>query len=119
MIRKILIVDDDEGIVDALKLILTEEGYSVATAYKGEEVYGTVLKYKPNLILLDVLMSGKDGRHICKQLKANPNSKTIPIIMVSAHPTAQKGALECGAEDYLAKPFDIDDLLVLVKKYIA
>lgn len=111
---KILVVDDDESILDAISLILEEAGYLVHTSPKGEKTYQMVESFHPDLILLDVLMSGKDGRHICHNLKQNDSTKHIPVIMISAHPSAQQGALECGAEDFLAKPFEVEDLLTKV-----
>jgi DNA-binding response OmpR family regulator len=61
--------------------------------------------------LLDVLLSGKDGRTIARQLKSQEDTKHIPIIMFSAHPSAEQTAREAGADDFIAKPFEIDDLL--------
>jgi len=72
----------------------------------------------PDLILLDVLLSGKDGREIVKQLKSQEETKSIPIIMFSAHPSAEKTAREAGADDFVAKPFHIDFLLAVVAKYL-
>jgi CheY-like chemotaxis protein len=114
---KILVVDDDEGILDALTLILEESGYSVQTTPKREEVYQQINQYKPDVILLDILMSGQDGRLICKKIKQTPVIKDIPIIMISAHPSAKRGAEESGADDFLAKPFEITDLLSKIEKF--
>lgn len=116
--KKILVVDDDEGVLDAISLILEEAGYSVDTSLKGEETYRIIDSFKPDLILLDVLMSGNDGRVICKKLKKTESTRRIPIIMISAHPTAEADSLEYGAQDFLAKPFDTQDLLKLIKKHI-
>lgn len=108
---KILIVDDDDGILDALSLILEEEGYEVDTLVKGLEVLTKVKKTQPDLILLDMLLSGNDGRHICKSLKADTKTKKIPILMISAHPNAKISAFESGADDFLPKPFEREELL--------
>lgn len=116
--KKILVVDDDPSIIDALCLILTEEGFTVDSALKGEETYTKIQSFSPDLILLDVLMSGQDGREICRNLKKDGQTKKIPIIMLSAHPSAKTGAQECGADDFLAKPFDISELVSAIAKYI-
>lgn len=108
---KVLIVDDDEGIIDALSLILEDEGFTVKTVNKGEQAIEQVEKFKPNVLLLDLLMSGYDGRDICKQLKQDPQTQTVPVIMISAHPSARQGALDAGADDFLAKPFETSELL--------
>lgn len=117
MPKKILIVDDDESILDAISLVLEDEGYLVAITMKGDETFEKVNSFQPDVILLDVLMSGKDGREICKKLKQQEDTKKIPIIMISAHPSAKEGAMSCGADDFLPKPFDTSDLLALVFKY--
>ncbi len=116
MPKKILIVDDDEGILDALTLILEEYGYTIATAITDKEVYSRAKSFAPDLILLDILLSGSDGRDICKNLKENPFTQKIPIIMVSAHPTAEKDTRECKPDAFLAKPFETSQLLALVAK---
>lgn len=116
--KKILVIDDDASILDAIALILEEEGYHVDTIVKSEETYNKVRDFNPDLILLDVLMSGNDGRHICKKLKTEDYSKNIPIIMISAHPTAEKSITECGADGFIAKPFRSTQLLKEVKKHL-
>jgi DNA-binding response OmpR family regulator len=115
---KILIIDDDKSILDALTLTLEDAGYSIDTIYKGEQTYKKIESFRPHLILLDVLMSGKDGREICKNIKQNPNTQHIPIIMISAHPSAEKTIKECGANAFLAKPFDTEVLLKTIASYI-
>ena len=115
---KILVVDDDESILDAISLVLEEEGYIVETTLKGEETYTKIASFKPDVIVLDVLMSGSDGRQICKRLKKDPIIKRIPVIMISAHPTAKYSVMECGADDFLAKPFDTNCLLEKVEKFV-
>lgn len=120
MNKKILVVDDDPDILDAIQFTLESEGYEITTSEKGE--YAENLHDKnnnlPDLIILDVLLSGKDGRTICKKLKSQKDTKSIPIIMISAHPDAERSSKEVGAEDFLAKPFDIDVLIQKVKRHI-
>lgn len=118
MVNKILIVDDDESILNSLSFVLEDKGYSVETLIKGEDIYKTIEKNKPSLIFLDVLMSGIDGREICKKLKSDATTKDIAIIMISAHPTAMQEPKEVCADEYLAKPFDLREMLSKVKKYI-
>jgi len=118
MSKKVLIVDDEESILDAVSLILEDEGYTVKAIFKGDEVYDKVDSFKPDVILLDVLMSGKDGRSICKNLKSNDKTKSIPVIMISAHPSAVENIKEYMADDFLAKPFKVDELLEILEKYL-
>ncbi len=116
--KKILVVDDEPDILEALQEILEEEGYAVMTTEKGDYVEKLHNGGLPDLILLDVFLSGKDGRSIAKQLKSQEETKHIPIIMFSAHPNAEKTAREAGANDFVAKPFEIDQLLEKVAAYL-
>ena len=115
---KILVVDDEVSILDAIALILEEEGYHVATIAKGQETYDKVSSFRPDIILLDVLMSGKDGREICKTLKSDNATKQIPIIMISAHPSAGANIREFGADAFLPKPFSTEELLQTITKHL-
>lgn len=109
--KKILVIDDDEGILDAIGVVLDSAGYEVQMSQNGEVIKQLQPRTFPDLILLDVLLSGEDGRDLCKLLKENSTTKDIPIIMFSADPNVQAGIKLCKADDFLAKPFDIDDLL--------
>jgi CheY-like chemotaxis protein len=73
----------------------------------------------PDLVLLDMLLSGKDGREIVRQLKSDEKTKHIPVIMFSAHPSAERTAFEAGADDFVEKPFDIDVLLHKIERLIS
>ena len=112
--KKILIVDDDIDILEPLELLLESEGYVVDTTTKGDQTFTKVVSFAPDLILLDVLMSGSDGRMICKKLKSEAQTKKIKIVMMSAHPTAKADAKGSDADDFIAKPFEIDDLFKIV-----
>lgn len=115
--KKVLIVDDDAGILDAISLILEDAGYTILSISDGNIIFKKLEKFKPDMILLDVLLSGNDGRIICRELKDNPKTKNIPIIMISAHPTAKLTIKEYGANGFLAKPFEAVELLTTVAKY--
>src|SRR5450432_1635499 len=103
--KKIVVVDDDPDILDALQMTLEDEGYDVTTTEKGE--YAENLRKTngnlPDLIILDVLLSGKDGRTICQKLKSQQETRHIPVIMISAHPNAKQSVKDVGANDFLAK----------------
>lgn len=115
--KKILIADDDTAIVDALKMMLDFEGYEVRTAIYGTEV--RALKNNlPDLILLDIWMSGDDGQDICRLLKSQKHTRHIPIILISASKEVEKSAREAGADDFIAKPFEMAELLDKVQLHI-
>jgi DNA-binding response OmpR family regulator len=108
--KTVMIADDDKAIVDAVQAMLEFGGYEVSFTYNG----ATILDLKenlPDLILLDIWMSGTDGRDVCKALKKRDTTKEIPVIMISASPDLENSAKDAGADDFLEKPFDMDDLL--------
>jgi len=115
--KQILVVDDDPDILIFLQAMLEDAGYAVATTEKGEYVEKLQGGNLPSIILLDMLLTGKDGRELARHLKDQEETKHIPIIMFSAHPSAKKEAQECGADDFLAKPFEMDDLLTKVARF--
>ncbi|MEO6508980.1 MAG: response regulator transcription factor [Patescibacteria group bacterium] len=115
--KRILVADDDPAIVDSIKYMLEDEGYEVETTVDGETV-GKMFEDQPDLLLLDIWMSGQDGRDICRALKAQETTKHIPIIMISANKDTEKIAKEAGANDFVGKPFDIEDLLNKIKQQL-
>lgn len=108
--KKILIADDDAAIVDATTMMLEAMGYEVDYTLKGSAV-AKAMQAGPDLLLLDIWMSGVDGRDVCRELKADPNTRDIPVLMVSASREIKQSALACGADDFLSKPFEMTQLL--------
>src|SRR5689334_14301646 len=113
--KKILVADDDPAIVDAIQIMLEDAGYEAETSVDGETIYKMERDY-PDLLFLDIWMSGMDGREICKYLKNQESTKDIPIVMISANRDTAKMAKEAGADDFLEKPFEMDDLLAIAAK---
>ena len=107
----ILVLDDDPDICAMLKMVLEYHGYGADEA-DGEEKAKEVLSAKKvDLIIMDMLLSGADGTDICRRLKQDEQTLSIPILMFSAHPNAQKICMEAGADDFIAKPFEMNDLI--------
>ena len=104
---KILVVDDEIYIVHILDFSLGMEGYEVVTALDGEQALQKVQDLRPDLIVLDIMMPKMDGYETCKALKADPQTRDIPVILLSAKGRSvdQQMGLEVGAEDYITKPF--------------
>ena len=115
---KILVADDDPGIVDVTKIILEQAGYTVLTAPDAVTTMKQITEQKPSLILLDIWLAGENGAVLAKKLKGEDSTKHIPIIMVSANNNVEKMAKDAGADDFIAKPFDIDILENMVQKYL-
>ncbi len=118
MKHKILIIDDDADILEALNIFFKEVNFDVYICEDGEKVIGETIRVSPDVILLDLLLSGSDGGEITKALKSEDKTKDTPIIIISAHPKAKERALSCGADDFLAKPFDLEELLGRVQKLL-
>ena len=115
---KILVIDDDLDILSVMEILLSMKGYNVEVTAKGENTFPKIETFKPDIILLDVLISGQDGRTICRKLKSDNETRHIPIIMFSAHPGAAAAIAEYGADDFIAKPFDVTNLLQKVNFYL-
>lgn len=116
MVKRILIADDNPGILEVVTIILETEGYEVKTTDNPQQVLAAG-EYQPGLILLDIWMSGSDGRHICRQLKTNEATRTIPVVLMSANSDLQAIAREAGADGYIAKPFEIEDLIQQIRSF--
>src|SRR5262245_34174152 len=117
-ITKILIVDDAATDRSNLQSIVTSAGYVATTASSGREGMEMALKTKPDLILLDILMSDMDGFELCRTLRANEATKTTPIIMVSSknQKADRVWALEQGATGYVPKPYTPKDILESIRR---
>jgi DNA-binding response OmpR family regulator len=116
--KKILILDDDLDILAVMQLLFKTKGFDVVALSRWEEVYEKVDSFKPHLILLDVLLSGNDGRDICRDLKHKQSTRNIPIVMFSANPSAADNIHEYGADDFIHKPFEVNDLLATINKHL-
>jgi DNA-binding response OmpR family regulator len=115
--KKILVAEDDNGITDVIELILSDAGYQTLTTRDGRKVY-KLLEERPAAVLLDVRLSGEDGRNICRKIKSSKDFSDIPVILFSADQNIESIAKESGADAFIRKPFDIDELLSLVKHVI-
>jgi two-component system alkaline phosphatase synthesis response regulator PhoP len=111
-----LIVEDDAFIVEALSMLLEEEGFSVTSSVDGE-IFNTPIVDHPHLILLDIRLNGTDRRDICMWLKDHAEYKHIPIILISGNREIEHIHKECGADDFIIKPFELDELLQKVNLY--
>jgi CheY-like chemotaxis protein len=114
---RILIVDDDAAIRDVLLRILTKSGYLVTTAVDGFDAGIKVSEFKPELILMDLMMPGMDGVESCRRIKDNPNTSDIMVLMITGFDTPEnrEKAKQAGADGYLPKPVGKDVLLEKVK----
>jgi two-component system alkaline phosphatase synthesis response regulator PhoP len=117
MKEKILIVEDDKDIIKMLEYNLKKEGFRVIAAHDGEDALDLALRQSPDLILLDLMLPGIDGLEVCKTLKNESKTGTIPIIMLTAksQESDKVVGLEMGADDYITKPFSPRELIARIK----
>jgi len=116
----ILVVDDEEDILELVKLHLSREGFTVVLAETGEQALKLVQTQPPGLVVLDLMLPGVDGLDVCKRMKADPRTRQIPIVMLTA-----KGeeadivtGLELGADDYMTKPFSGRVLVARIRRIL-
>lgn len=121
MLEKILFIDDEPDLVKVVAVRLEASKYRVITASDGKEGLEKARIENPNLILLDIMMPGMDGFEVLRELKRDPKTTDIPVIMLTAKGESQSlfKAQELQSTDYLIKPFEAEELLSLIKKYLA
>jgi DNA-binding response OmpR family regulator len=107
----IVLLDDDKDICLMVEAILRFGGYTVQSCSSPDALKNLLPGLRPKLLLMDMLLSGSDGRDICRQLKNNIQNSELRILMMSAHPDAERSCREAGADDFIPKPFDMDIFL--------
>ena len=117
---KVLVVDDEEYIQHILNFSFGAEGFDVLTASDGEEAIKKAKSVKPDVIVLDIMMPKMDGYEACKKLKSDPQTKNIPVILLTAkgRDVDRKLGTEAGADDYVVKPFSPGRLIERVEGII-
>lgn len=106
----ILVIDDNEDVLFMIKVMLEMKGYKVTAKESPENIELFIETATPDLILMDMLLSGADGREVCKKIKINKTISSVPVIMISALPDAGTSCLNAGANYFLGKPFEMNDL---------
>jgi DNA-binding response OmpR family regulator len=116
--KKILICDDDEGIVDVLELFLEETGHTIIPERNSLNVKTLIQSEKPDLIILDLWMPVMSGDQILRMIRSTAETKDLPVIVMSASTDGADIAAAAGASGYIAKPFDFDNVLAIVDKHL-
>jgi DNA-binding response OmpR family regulator len=119
--QRILIVDDEPNIVLALELLMKREGYEVRTVASGETAFSAVGEFRPDLVLLDIMMPGMDGYEVCRLIRSDPLLKDVRIIMITAkgRDVEKEKGLALGADYYITKPFSTREVSVKVRELLA
>ncbi|MGH2565599.1 MAG: response regulator [Ginsengibacter sp.] len=117
---RIYVIDDDMDLLRVVKLLLEKRGFDVSEFSDWEAANNKLKVSEPQLILLDVFLSGIDGLDVCQKLKASPYTKHIPILLFSAFPRIAESAIhDYGADDFIAKPFEVGDLIKKVHSVLS
>ena len=114
-----MILDDDPDLCTMIKMMLEYKGYAAVEANNEQDARKLMTEKQIDLIIMDMLLSGTDGTDVCRRLKNDQTLAQVPILMFSAHPNAKDACLKAGADDFIAKPFEMNDLLDKVSRYVA
>ncbi len=113
----ILVVEDDPQVARLISLVLQRNGYTSQVVADGDSALDKARETKPSMIFADLTIKGMGGEQLCSALKANPDTKNIPYVVVSGDRDIAEKARVCGADDFMGKPFEFEDLIRLVNKY--
>lgn len=120
MPKEILIVDDELDVVVPIQFLMEQQGYGVMVAYRGEDALDLIYHYKPDLVLLDIMLPGIDGWEVCEIIRLNQNYRDIKIVFLTAKGRDEDIAkgMALGADAYITKPFSNAVLVATVKKLL-
>ncbi len=112
MAKKILILDDNEDILEMMKIALEDEGHEVECLTNTDDIYKAIQSAKPDLVIVDYILSGINGGELCHQIKTNPETEHIPVILVSGHQRVLESfGTTYGADVFIAKPFSLEEIV--------
>jgi DNA-binding response OmpR family regulator len=118
MAKKVLVIDNDPDILDIVQEILSYSGFQVDTYPGTDNIVQLVLQCKPDLLIMDFLLDGKNGGELCRLIKESPLTSRLPVILYSAYPKVLQTQDQYGCDAFIAKPFDLTDLTAKVTELI-
>lgn len=116
MAKTVLVADDEKSITDLVAFALEMEGITVIQAFDGPEALRLVELEHPDLVMLDIMMPGIDGREVSRRIKENPATANIPVVLFSAAPNPNLS--QAKADAYMAKPFDLDKMIATIRQLL-
>ena len=121
MSKRVLIVDDEPNILMSVEFLMRREGYQVATAADGQEAIDLLGEFRPDLMILDVMMPRKNGFEVCAEVRADARLSAMPILMLTAkgREAEMKKGLSLGADAYITKPFSTHELVLKVNELLS
>ncbi len=117
--KKVLFVEDEDNVRETISLLMQGAGYEVRASATGKDIFTSIAEFNPDLILLDILLDELDGREICREVKENPDTSHIPVIILSAVPEIYNTITDVGANDIVSKPFQENVLLNRIARQLA
>lgn len=114
--KRVLIVDNDPDVLDIMQEALSYEGLHVTCVDEANDIFQLIDRHKPDLLMIDYLLNGVNGGELCHQLKENPATQHLPVIIMSAYPRVLLSLGTYNSDDFIAKPFDLDDMVTRIKK---
>ena len=110
MAKRILVLDDDIAVLEAIETALTYEDFEVITIGRTYNIFKSIQEYHPDVILIDFILDGITGGEICKQIKSNPETRHLPVIIISAYNSGTELPYSFGCDHFIPKPFDLAEL---------
>lgn len=117
MNKRLLIVDNDENVLDVMKEVFEYEGFEVKTLPRTDDIFTDIVAYDPHVVMIDYILEGINGGELCHQIKHHDKTAHLPVIMVSAYSNVLNSLGHYGYDSFIAKPFDITELVAEVNKY--
>jgi CheY-like chemotaxis protein len=117
--KKILIIDNDADVLDMMQEVLNYAGYEVVIKEGTDDIVALITEQKPDLLLIDFILNGINGGEYCHHIKANPQTSSLPVIIMTAYTKVLLSLGDYGCNGYLAKPFDLDELINHVNRLLA
>ncbi|MBC7914510.1 MAG: response regulator [Pyrinomonadaceae bacterium] len=118
MTKRVLVIEDEQSNRQSLEIVLRHHGYEVTSSENGADIISLLNSLKPDLVILDMLLKGYDGRLICQEIKKSSKFKNIPVIMMSGHSDIYNTIAEDGANDVLVKPYTEISLISRIERQI-
>jgi DNA-binding response OmpR family regulator len=116
--NKVLLLDNDESVLDMMQEALSYGGFEVKAISQTNNIIPEIDTYHPDLVILDYILTGINGGELCHQIKANKKTRDLPVVLVSAYPRVLRSLGDYGADDFISKPFDLDDFLGRIQKLV-
>jgi DNA-binding response OmpR family regulator len=116
--KKLLVIEDDLGIVEVMKFLLQEQGFATTALLQNADPMDLIKEHRPDLLITDLRLSGVDGVDVIQELRSQEETKNMPIVIISAMPNLHEIAAHCHVDDYLTKPFNISDFSKIIQKHL-